>query len=106
METPNIPKPFTVEEIKNSPCAVLVAFLIGLILIGIGWKVNDDIRFNSKVNEKEKLIVELRSKAERLNDERIKMYEKIFFYERKINNIDSLIKSETEIDVNKILNEK
>ncbi|MGG5507906.1 MULTISPECIES: hypothetical protein [unclassified Myroides] len=108
--TPELPKPFSIEEIQKYPKAVIIAFLIGLLvlfggmLIGIFYK-REDSATDCETEKKQLYGLILKER-----EDRILLYENMIFYKDKVNTLeqqqtstDSLYRSKTQQLVNKIL---
>jgi hypothetical protein len=94
-----IPKPYSITEIRKYPLAVAFSIVVGLLAICVGVILEKSIREN-----------ELVDKADREKTERIKLYESLIFYKEKSeklevqqNQSDSIVRHVTEPFVNKIL---
>ncbi|WP_333662291.1 hypothetical protein [Chishuiella changwenlii] len=107
---PELPQPFSIDNIQKHPKAVVISLLIGLLLITcsvIGFL------FIRKENYQEDCEIEKQALVNQILDERndrIKLYESMIFYKSKTNSLesemvvkDSIIRDKTEGFVKKIL---
>ena len=97
-------KPFSIEEIKQHPFAVVIAFLIGFVLIlgtvvGVLWYRNNAA--DDKCDEEKQ---KLNTQIFHYQEERIGIYKDLLFYKLKSQQggADSILKMKTEDDVQKI----
>jgi len=95
-----IPKPYSIAEIRKYPLAVAFSIVVGLLAICVGIILEKNIRED-----------ELIDKADREKTERIRLYESLIFYKEKSetleiqqNQSDSIVREATEPFVHKILN--
>lgn len=108
--TPELPKPFSIEEIQKYPKAVIIAFLIGLLVLFGGMLINVFYKREDSVDDCEAEKKELYSLILKERQDRILLYEDMIFYKEKAIKLeeqqtvtDSLYRSKTQQLVNKIL---
>jgi Tfp pilus assembly protein PilO len=92
-------KPYSIDDIRKHPFAVVISLLIGLLLISVGRSLY--------------LSEKVESLMEQANEEkaaRIEMYESMIFYKQETERLqneqsqsDSLVRQRTQPFVNKIL---
>ena len=94
-----IKKPWSIDEIRKYPIAVLCAFLIAIIITLLARNAYLSYR-----------VDELRDQSDEEKNKRIQMYEQMIFYksekerlEHEANQSDSTVRSKTEPYVQKIL---
>ena len=95
-----LPRPYSIYEIRKYPLAVAFSIVVGLLAVCVGVILEKDRREN-----------ELIDKADKEKTERIKLYESLIFYKDKSEKLevkqiqsDSMVRQETAPFVNKILN--
>jgi flagellar basal body-associated protein FliL len=96
-------KPYTIDEIRKHPIAVVISLLIGLLLLALGCIAYLFIHYNSRIDE-------LTDKADKEKTKRIEQYETMIFYKGETERLqheraatDSLIRQRTQPFVDKIL---
>ncbi|MHC5353096.1 hypothetical protein ACYSNX_02735 [Myroides sp. LJL115] len=108
--TPELPKPFSIEEIQKYPKAVMIAFLIGLLVLFGGMLISVFYKREESVDDCEAERKQLYSLILQERQDRILLYEDMIFYKEKAIKLeeqqtvtDSLYRSKTQQLVNKIL---
>jgi len=107
---PELPQPFTIDNIQKHPKAVVISLLIGLLLIACGVI---GFLFIRKEDDKDDCEVEKKALVKQILDERndrIKLYESMIFYKSENKSLknemitkDSIYRDKTEGFVKKIL---
>ncbi|MGN7787192.1 hypothetical protein ACTJIJ_21845 [Niabella sp. 22666] len=94
----NIEKPFTIDEIRKYPYAVLIAFLIGMLVmfgtaIAVLWYRNNtaDERCDERIEEKNLHIIQMQQEWIIALDDRDYYKQKVIAQQRKQ---DSIVKDE------------
>lgn len=108
--TPELPKPFSIEEIQKHPKAVLIAVLIGLLMLFGSMLISVFYKREENVDDCQEERKQLYSLILKERQDRILLYENMIFYKEKASKLeeqqtltDSLYRVKTQELVNKIL---
>ena len=96
-------KPYTIDEIRKHPYAVVISLLIGILLLSISWNVYNDYRKNKKIEA-------LTDQRDEEKQKRIDLYEGWLFYKSENERLkdeqstsDSLVRERTQPFVRRFL---